>query len=181
MVCDIRELLAALDLPMHAVAMVAFHRPVHRISYLRDVLAKTTSMPIVIANAGQALDWGKVYIGEPKYHLKLLPSGDAELVADLSERDRAHTIDMLFCSLALNAGRSAVGVVLSGALDDGSRGPAAIHAAGGTTMVVTPDQAGERGMPGNAIALASPIDVIGSPRAIAASISQILSSGTSPN
>ena len=88
---------------------------------------------------------------------------------------------MLFSSLALNAGRSAVGVVLSGAHDDGSRGLAAIHAAGGTTMVVAPDHARERGMPGNAIAFASPVDVIGSPRAIAASISQLLSTGTSPS
>ena len=81
---DIQELLSALDVPMHVVAMVAFHRPIHRISHLRDVLARKASMPTVIANAGQALDWGKVYIGEPKYHLKLRPSGAAEIVADLS-------------------------------------------------------------------------------------------------
>ncbi len=61
-------------------------------------------------------------------------------------------------------------MVLSGNLDDGSRGLAAIHQAGGITMVVTPEPKSWRGMPENAIAYDGPINLIGSPDEIAAGI-----------
>jgi two-component system, chemotaxis family, protein-glutamate methylesterase/glutaminase len=50
-----------------------------------------------------------------------------------------------------------IGVVLSGPLDDGSRGLAAIHKAGGLSMVLTPAGPPERGMPKNAIKFDGPI------------------------
>ena len=74
-----------------------------------------------------------------------------------------------------------MGVVLSGALDDGARGLAAIHAAGGVTMVVTPNRDGRRcGMPENAIGYDGPIDVIGSPSAIAREITRRLAAWPQP-
>jgi chemotaxis response regulator CheB len=54
-----------------------------------------------------------------------------------------------------------IGVVLSGSLDDGSRGLAAIHDAGGMTMVLTPARPPQQGMPENAISYDGPIDLIG--------------------
>jgi two-component system, chemotaxis family, protein-glutamate methylesterase/glutaminase len=44
-----------------------------------------------------------------------------------------------------------IGVVLSGSLDNGSRGLAAIHKAGSLSMVLTPAGPPDRGMPENAI------------------------------
>lgn len=70
-----------------------------------------------------------------------------------------------------------IGVVLSGSLDDGSRGLAAIHEAGGLTMVLTPDPKPYRGMPRNAINYDGPVDVIGSPRVIAAAIIEGVAEG----
>src|SRR3954451_14788189 len=61
-------------------------------------------------------------------------------------------------------------VVLSGALDDASRGLAAVHDAGGLTMVLTPGRSPERGMPENAISYDGPIDLIGDPLQIAEGI-----------
>ena len=54
-----------------------------------------------------------------------------------------------------------IGVVRSGSLDDGPRGLASIHEAGGVTMVLTPDTLTGAGMPENAIAYGVPIDVVG--------------------
>ena len=65
-----------------------------------------------------------------------------------------------------------IGVVLSGSLDDGSRGLEAIHHAGGLTMALLPEKGNARGMPENAISYDGPIDVIGNPQVIAAAIVQ---------
>jgi two-component system chemotaxis response regulator CheB len=73
------------------------------------------------------------------------------LLDDPINRYRNRTIDALFRSVAAHAGSRMVGVVLSGSLDDGSRGLAAIKAAGGTTMVLTPHWSGGKGMPENAV------------------------------
>lgn len=62
-----------------------------------------------------------------------------------------------------------IGVILSGSLDDGSRGLAAIHNGGGITMVRTPSYPLWDDVPGNAIN-GSPVDLIGGPRDIAHSI-----------
>jgi two-component system chemotaxis response regulator CheB len=63
-----------------------------------------------------------------------------------------------------------IGVVLSGSLDDGLRGLAAIHDADGLTMVLTPSLASGRGMPENAIDYDGPIDQTSNPRQIAHAI-----------
>ncbi|GEP06307.1 chemotaxis protein CheB [Methylobacterium oxalidis] len=60
--------------------------------------------------------------------------------------------------------------MLSGSLDDGSRGLAAINGVGGLSMVLTPDALPLRGMPENAIAYDGPINLIGSPAEIAQAI-----------
>lgn len=67
-----------------------------------------------------------------------------------------------------------IGVVLSGSLDDGSRGLAAIKAAGGRTMVLTPKRSAGSGMPENAINYDGPIDKIGTPEQIAREIGRLL-------
>jgi two-component system chemotaxis response regulator CheB len=67
-----------------------------------------------------------------------------------------------------------IGVVLSGSLDDGARGLAAIRRAGGRTMVLTPRVPAWRGMPENAIAYDGPVDVIGGPEEIAAAVNALV-------
>ena len=60
----------------------------------------------------------------------------ASLTDGIDTNTRNRTIDLLLDSVALHALERAVGIVFSGSLDDGSRGLAAIHAAGGVTMVL---------------------------------------------
>ena len=61
-------------------------------------------------------------------------------------------INTLFRSVALNFGPRAVGVLMSGMLDDGVSGVSAIRAGGGTTVVQHPDDALFPAMPNNALA-----------------------------
>ena len=170
---DIIALLQALAKPCAAVAMVVLHRPSDRISHLREVLARHCGMPVAVAEEAETLVAGTCYIGEPDGHISLVGHHVAHLVPGGNHRLRNRTVDTLFNSLAEHAAARTIGVVLSGALDDGSRGLAAIHARGGTTMVLEPGAKG-RGMQRNAIDYDGPIDLIGTAAQIACGIDAVL-------
>ncbi|GJE45012.1 chemotaxis protein CheB [Methylobacterium soli] len=167
---DIERLLARLPPDLRAVVLIVLHRPWDRVSYLREVLNRHSAIPIHIAEDGERLRNGYGYIGEPGAHLALAANSLGDLIADPRNLHRNRTVDALFRSVAAHARGRFIGVVLSGALDDGSRGLAAIHEAGGVTMVLTPHDPPGRGMPENAIGYDGPIDFIGTPEAIAANI-----------
>ncbi len=126
-------------------------------------------MPVVVATDGEKLRPGVCYIGEPAAHLTLRASGYGHLTPDHERVYRNRTVDLLFKSVALHSGRRGIGVVLSGSLDDGSRGIEAIHEAGGLTMVLARNPR-HAGMPENAISYDGPIDCIGSTDEIARAI-----------
>jgi two-component system chemotaxis response regulator CheB len=167
---DIGRVLGGLPVGLRAVVMVVLHRPTDQVSHLRLILSRATKLPVLVASQDLLLEAGTCYIGEPDAHLELGARSMGNLVPATDHRHRNRTIDLLFKSVARHAGPRFIGVVLAGSLDDGSRGLAAIHHAGGTTMVVTPGQAAFVGMPENAIAYDGAIDVIGSPERIAAEI-----------
>ena len=167
---DIEQVLTGLPARLDAVVMVVLHRPADKISHLRSVLSRKTALPVVIADNGVALIPGSCYIGEPDAHLELAAAYLGHLVPDNGFTYRNRTVDLLFHSVAKHAGSRFIGVVLSGALDDGTRGLTAIKEAGGISMVLTPHPQGAPGMPENAISYDGPIDVIGSPERITAEI-----------
>jgi chemotaxis response regulator CheB len=171
---DIQAVLGALPQPLAAVVMVVLHRPSDRISSLRDVLARASSMPVLVAEDAGELKPGTCYIGEPDGHLTLVARNMAHLVPGSGNVLRNRTIDTLFLSVARHAGPQAVGIVLSGSLSDGSRGLAAIHAAKGFTMVLDPGHK-PRGMQQNAIDYDGPINFIGGAKQIAVLIGKLVS------
>ena len=167
---DIRMLLGALPTTLPAVVMVVLHRPWDRPTRLQAILAQACRLPVVIAAQDERFEAGTIYIGEPAEHLTLAANSFGNLIGDPDRQYGGRTVDLLFKSVAARAGRRMIGVVLSGSLDDGSRGLAAIHEAGGITMVLTPARSSQRGMPENAISFDGPIDLVGDPRRIAEGI-----------
>jgi len=170
---DIMDLLSQFDRTLPAAVMVVLHRAFDEPSRLRDILAGSTSLEVIVVDEEERLRPGCCYIGEPARHLRILGDGLGDTTADKEKRHRNRTVDLLFTSIAEHAAGHAIAVVLSGALDDGSRGLEAIHHAGGLTMVITPH--GEPGMPANAIAYDGPVDCIGSTQDIAQAIRRIVS------
>lgn len=134
---DIQELLGALPEALPAIIMVVLHRPWDRPTQLRRVLDHASALPVVVASQGERFRIGIVYIGEPSEHLTLAAESFGVLISDPDRQHGNRTVDLLFKSVAEYAGARMIGVVLSGSLDDGSRGLAAIHDAGGSTMVLT--------------------------------------------
>ena len=122
----LQRLLAALS-ELDAIVLVVLHRPANRIRFLREILVRELRMPVVIARHGELLHHGVCYIAEPSQHLMVGPGLRADLLPD--HRYTTRNIDQLFISLARHYGARTIGVVLSGQLDDGTRGLAAINRA----------------------------------------------------
>jgi two-component system chemotaxis response regulator CheB len=174
---DIKALLTALPASIPAVVLVVLHRPWDMPSNLRAILAHNCPHPVVIAEEGEKFERGTVYIGAPDQHLTLVARSFGESVDDPQRSHGNRTVDLLFRSVATHGRGRMIGVVLSGSLDDGSRGLAAIHEEGGLTMVLTPDLLPRQGMPENAIAYDGPIDTIGSTQVIASAILRAVAGG----
>ena len=169
---DIQALLGTLPDTLPAIVMVVLHRLWDHPTKLQAVLSHRSALPVVIASQGECFKIGTVYIGEPSEHLTLAADSFGVLISDPDRQHGNRTVDLLFKSVAEYAGARMIGVVLSGALDDGSRGLAAIHDAGGLTMVLTPSSGHRPGgeMPENAIGYDGPINFIGDSRQIAHAI-----------
>jgi two-component system chemotaxis response regulator CheB len=95
-------------------------------------------MKVVEAEDKQAIEAGTVYVAPPGYHL--LVEKDRSL--SLSNEEEVHysrpSIDVLFESAADAYGDKLVGIVLTGANDDGAAGLRAVVEAGGTAIVQQP-------------------------------------------
>ncbi|MBV9251079.1 MAG: hypothetical protein JO227_17745 [Acetobacteraceae bacterium] len=168
---DIRELLGELSTEIAAVIMVVLNRSWRQPSYLHAFLTPATALPVVIAADGEHLQMGTVYIGEPSRHIMLRAQGPScEVIADPDRKYGNRTVDLLLKSVAANAGPQMIGVILSGSLDDGSLGLAAIHDGGGITMVRSPSNPPWDAMPRNAIDFGNPVGLIGDFKAIALGI-----------
>ena len=94
---------------------------------------------------------GTLYFAPPDHHM-LLEAGVIRLSHGPKENHVRPAIDPLFRSAALECGPQAIGVVLTGMLDDGSAGLRAIKTCGGTAVVQDPADAYAPEMPQNALA-----------------------------
>lgn len=127
-------------------------------SLLPELLQRTTSMPVLEATQGMRIKRDHVYVIPPNTELgveksKLTLSKPAEV------RGLRLPVNVLFSSLASDCGEQAIAVVLSGMGSDGTAGALAIKAAGGLTMVQTPDSAQFDSMP-NSIITSGCADII---------------------
>ena len=93
---------------------------------------------------------GTIYIAPPDHHM-LLDALAIRLSRGPKERHAGPAIDPLFRSVALHFGSRAIGVVLTGMLDDGSAGLRAIKESGGTAVVQDPADAYAPSMPQSAL------------------------------
>jgi two-component system chemotaxis response regulator CheB len=172
---DLVEFLASPADLSGAVILTVLHRPVDLPSCLGSVLQRRSGVPVEIAGPGARFRPGVCYIGEPDNHLVVAPDGRAALIRDPRGRYRNRTVDALFESVAASMGGLAMGVVLSGALADGSKGLAAIRLAGGTVMARSPDGSAFTDMARNAIDRVGPLDLVGSVPALAAAVRRLTS------
>ena len=142
----LRRLVSELPDDFQASLFITTHIPTHSSGYLADVLASGSKLPVSQAIDDQPIERGRIYVAAPDRHL-LLIDGTIRLGDGPRENMARPAIDPLFRSAALSYGPRAVGVVLTGMLNDGASGLHAIKALGGTAIVQHPLDAEADQMP----------------------------------
>ncbi|GJG97534.1 chemotaxis protein CheB [Cupriavidus pauculus] len=137
--------------------LVVVHQVPSSTSLLPELLALRCRLPVHEGEDKMMVQAGHLYVAPPDYHLLVEADpavpGSVRLALSVEPpvRYSRPSIDVLFESAAIAWRKRMLGILLSGANDDGARGLAAIHAAGGQTWVQAPDSALVDTMPQDAI------------------------------
>jgi two-component system chemotaxis response regulator CheB len=134
--------------------VVVQHRHKRSNEELPAFFRRVTHLKVVDADDKQRIKPGHVYLAPADYHL-LVEHGELSLSVDDAVRHSRPSIDVLFESAADAYGTSLIGVVLTGANEDGARGARRIKERGGIVIVQDPSTAEAPAMPQASIAAAT--------------------------
>jgi two-component system chemotaxis response regulator CheB len=117
---------------------------------LANIIDRSGPLHAVSASNGAVLEPGHIYVAVPDHHLLV---NDHRIVLSEGPTESGHrpAVNALFRSIALTFGNRAIGVLMSGTLDDGVLGAGAIRMRGGTTVVQHPEDALFKSMPVSAL------------------------------
>jgi two-component system chemotaxis response regulator CheB len=143
-------LVGSLPADLNSALFVVLHIPPNFVSNLPGILSAKGPLPAVHPVDGDNISPGRIYIAPPDHHL--LVEDDHVLVTRGPKENRFRpSVDALFRSAAYNYGPRAIGIVLSGALDDGTSGLWSIKRMGGITITQDPLEAAFDSMPASAL------------------------------
>jgi two-component system, chemotaxis family, protein-glutamate methylesterase/glutaminase len=143
----LRDILRDLPAELDAAVVIAQHRSAdsHPTAF-RDLLGAVTRLEVREASDKDEVRPGTAYIAAPDYHL-LVDAGSVSLSTDEPVLYARPSIDVLFETAAESYRDRCIGVVLTGANDDGARGLARVVELGGTAIVQDPETAQRDEMP----------------------------------
>jgi len=133
---------------------VVQHRHRESDKALSSFLQQFTVLPVHEVEDKERIQPGNIYFAPADYHL-LVEDGYFSLSIDAPVSYARPSIDVLFESVADAYGDRAIGVILTGANQDGVRGLAALKARGAMTIVQDPTTADSPILPNAAIAAVS--------------------------
>jgi two-component system, chemotaxis family, protein-glutamate methylesterase/glutaminase len=146
----LERLVAGLREPLGASLFVVLHVSSQGVSVLPMILNRAGPLRAAHAVDGEPIEPGRIYVAPPNAHLLLEP-GRVRLGVGPPENGHRPAIDPLFRSAAYVYRSRVQGVVLSGALDDGTAGLWAIKRRAGVAIVQDPADAAHDGMPRSAL------------------------------
>ena len=142
------DVLKVLPTNLDAPVVVAIHGG--QLSQLTEVLTSRVSLPVKKATDGQRLERGVVAVCPGGEHTRI--EGRVLRLGRQANPSRFQpSVDLLFRSAAESYGSGTVAVVLSGNLNDGTKGAQAVHELGGCTLVQAPGEATYASMPASVV------------------------------
>ena len=146
----LRTIVSGLPADFPTPICIVVHTSAQSPGLIDSIIARAGPLPAVVASDHERLRPGHVYLAPADRHLLIEPG-----VVRLSRGPREHrfrpAIDPLFRSAAQVFGPAAVGVILSGSLDDGTAGLSIIKRLGGIAIVQDPNDALFPSMPASAL------------------------------
>lgn len=149
----LKSLVAGLPADLPVPVLVAVHIGETSRSRLAGLLTRAGPLPAAPAVDGEPLRDGHLYVAPPGRHL-MVRGGRVLLGTGPRVNRHRPAVDVLFASVAALGRFRALGVVLSGVLDDGAVGAALIAHEGGRVLVEDPGSAEFSSMPVAALAAA---------------------------
>ncbi len=140
------QLVSALPANIPAAIFIVLHVSPNSPRLLPGILARESRLPVSHAVEGEAIERGRIYVAPPDLHL-LIEDDHVKLVRGPKENLHRPSIDALFRSAARWAGPRVIGVILTGALEDGKVGMRAIKQRAGIAVVQDPSEAAFPSMP----------------------------------
>lgn len=150
------RLLPGLPADYGRAVVAVLHIPDGRQSQLAQVFQQRMRLPVHEAQDKEAVSSGTLYFAGSGYHLSVEQDRSFSLSCEAPLHFARPAIDYLMESAADVYGPALVGILLTGANHDGAAGMAAIGAAGGLTVVQSPQDAEVPTMPLEAIRLRAP-------------------------
>lgn len=148
-----------LPIDLAASVFVVQHLAPAKNAYLVDILQRHTRLEVRWAERGERVERGRIVVAPPDVHL-ILADDHVMLARGARENHSRPSIDKLFRSAASTYGARAVGVLLTGMLDDGVAGLGAIRDAGGFVIVQDPEDAAFSDLPARALEVVRPDRVV---------------------
>ena len=147
---SLQRLVERLPASFDAAILITLHLPEGIRSMLPQILSRAGSLPATHAVNGERIARGHIYIAPSGFHLTVV-RGQLQVTRGAREHGVRPAIDPLFRSAAIAYGPRAIGVILSGALDDGTVGLREVKNAGGLAIVQDPGDTEWPSMPQSAL------------------------------
>lgn len=151
----LRDVVSRLPAGFPVPMFVVMHVPAYQPSCLPEILHSTGPLPALHPEDNRSIESGFIYVAPPDHHL-LIDDGFLAVKKGPKENGFRPSIDALFRSASYSYDPGAIGVVLSGALNDGTSGLWSIKRLGGIAIVQEPSQAQYPSMPRSALEYIEP-------------------------
>ena len=139
------------ELPEHfrAALLIVWHISPETEGMMPFILNREGALPAANAINAEPVLPGRIYVAPPDHHM-IVEGGNVLLTHGPKENRFRPAIDPLFRSAAYHFGSRVIGIILTGALDDGTAGLWAVKNYGGTAIVQDPAEAEASSMPASA-------------------------------
>lgn len=142
----IKRMCSSMPADLAASVCIVIHVGSRGLNVIANIFSESCPFPVHTAEEGERLEAGKAYVAPADRHL-LVIDGAVRLGHGPRENRARPAIDPLFRSVGLTYGPRAIGVVLTGMLNDGASGLADLKRCGGVTVVQNPSDAFADEMP----------------------------------